>query len=108
MTNKQRIACIQEAQNYTDRDAYVSDMALSTLWGITDDKIPTVRMEGLGQLYDAVKRSVKEIAAAGGLSQRGLAERFCIPYRTVEDWCAGKRECPLYTRLMMQEVLGIL
>ena len=108
MTNKQRIACINEVKNYTDRDAYVSDMALSSIWGMSDGNIPAARLEALGKLYDAVNRSVKEIAAAGGLSQRGLAERFCIPYRTVEDWCAGKRECPIYTRLMMQELLGLI
>lgn len=108
MTNKQRIACIQEAQHYTDRDAYVSDLALSSIWGLHNGDIPASRLEALGKLYDAVNRSVKDIAAAGGFSQRGLAERFGIPYRTVEDWCAGKRECPIYTRLMMQELLGLI
>lgn len=108
MTNKQRIACIQEAQHYTDRDAYVSDLALSSIWGLHNGDIPASRLEALGNLYDAVNRSVKDIAADAGLSQRGLAERFCIPYRSVEDWCAGKRECPIYTRLMMQELLGLI
>ncbi|MGM9549029.1 MAG: helix-turn-helix domain-containing protein [Faecousia sp.] len=48
------------------------------------------------------------MAADAGLSQRKLAERFCIPVRTVEDWCAGKRIPPDYVRMMIQESLGLL
>lgn len=55
----------------------------------------------------AITRSVRDIAAAAGLSYRKMAERFFIPYRTMEDWSAGKSACPVYTRLMMQECLGM-
>ena len=102
-------SCLSEAANYTDRDAYISDLALSSIWG--DDEsanIPTDRLDWLGQLWGASHRSVKEIAAAAGLSQRKLAERFAIPYRPVENWCGGQRGCPEYVRLMMQECLGLL
>lgn len=51
---------------------------------------------------------MRGIAAAAGLPHRQLAERFCIPYRTVEDWCAERRTPPDYVRLMMQECLGLL
>ena len=101
--------CLSEAQNYTDRDAYIGDLALSSIWG--DDEaadIPQERLDWLGQLYDAAHRSVKEIAAAAGLSQRKLAERFAVPYRTMENWCGGKRECPVYVKMMMQELLGLV
>lgn len=109
MTNKQFYICVGEAPCYADRDSYISDIALSTLW--EDDEsieIPPERIADLGSIWDACNRSVKDIASAAGLSQRKLAERFCIPYRTVEDWCAGKRECNIYIRLMMQECIGIL
>lgn len=109
MTINQYRTAVAEAANYTDRDAYVSDLALSTIWGDPEDaEIPAARVEQLGQIWDAYHRSIKEIAAAAGLSCRKLAERFFIPYRTVEDWSAGRRECPIYTRLMMQECLGLL
>ena len=109
MTDKQYAICVCEAHNYTDRDAYISDLVLSSIWedAPTDD-IPAERLYTVGQIWDAAHRSVKEIAAAAGLSQRKLAERFCIPYRTVENWCGGQRECPDYVRLMMQELLGQL
>lgn len=109
MTNKQYKACVEEATEYTDRDAYVSDLALSSMLGDDpESQNPQERLEQIGSIYDAVHRSVKDIAASAGMSQRKLAERFCIPYRTVEDWSAKRYNSPLYVRLMMQECLGLL
>ena len=109
MTDKQFTLCVSEVDNYSDPAAYVSDLALSSMWGDAEDAaIPQERIAFLSQLWDAFHRSVKEIAAAAGMSQRSLAERFCVPYRTMEDWCTGKRACKLYDRLMMQECLGLL
>lgn len=112
MTNKQYNLCVLEAQNYADRDAYISDIALSSIWGDgLGDDIPQERIEQIGSIYDAVHRSVKDIAAAAGMSVRAMAIRFCIPQRTVEGWCGSgdsARQCPLCTRLMMQECLGII
>lgn len=109
MTYKEFYFCVAEAANYASRDAYISDLALSTIWGDPEDApIPEARLETLGQIWDACRRTVKQIAADSGLSCRKLAVRFCIPYRTVENWSAGERECPLYTRLMMQECLELL
>lgn len=109
MTNKQFFVCVAEIDNYSDPAAYVSGLALSSMWGDEeDDAIPQERIDFLIQLWDACHRSVKDIAAAAGMSQRSLAERFCVPYRTMEDWCTGKRACKLYDRLMMQECLGLL
>ena len=109
MTDKQYMLCISEMHNYIDRDAYVSDLALSSLWGDAEsDHIPEDRITALMVLWDACHRSVRDIAADAGLSHRKLAERFCIPYRTMESWCGGQRDCPLYVKLMMQECLGLL
>lgn len=109
MTDKQYSICLSEIQNYTDRDAYISDLALSSIWGDEPGaNIPSDRIEVLGQIYDAAHRSVKDIAAAAGMSSRKLAERFCIPYRTMENWCGGKSICADYTRMMMQECLGLI
>lgn len=109
MTNKQFYILVGEATGYTDRDAYISDLALSDMWGdVESDNIPDDRITALVELWDACHRSVREIAADAGLSHRKLAERFCIPYRTMESWCGGQRDCPLYVKLMMQECLGLL
>ena len=108
MTIKQYSTCATEAQHYTDRESYISDLALSSMWGDgPEDDIPQDRLSQLGSIYDAVHRSVKDIASAAGISARKLAIRFCIPQRTLENWCMGVNKCPLYTRLLIQESLGV-
>ena len=109
MTDKQFYICVGEATCYADRDSFISELALSSLWDDDEtSEIPPERIEALGEIYDACNRSVRDIVAEAGMTQRAFAERFCIPLRTVEDWCAGKRECAIYMRLMMQECLGVL
>lgn len=109
MTIKQYRFAVSEVENYDEIDAYVSGLALSSEWGDEEAAdIPAERIEALRQIWTACHRSVKEIAADAGLSCRKLAARFCVPCRTMEDWSAGKSACPIYTRLMMQECLGLL
>lgn len=109
MTIKQYNVCLSEVENYSDKDAYVSDLALSDIWeDVETADIPSERVEWLGELWEAYNRSIKDIAKAANLSQRKLAERFGVPYRTAEAWCEKKRECTLYLKLMMQECLGLL
>ena len=109
MTAKQYYLCVSAVANYSDPDAYVSDLALSTIWGDAPDApIPPDRLDQLRSIYAAASRTVREIVAAVGMTQAAFAEAFCIPLRTVENWCTGCRECPLYTRLMMQKCLGLL
>lgn len=109
MTTQQYNFCVAETASYTDRAAYISDLALSSMWESSETgAIDLNLVDDLGAIWDACQRSPKEIAADAGLSQRKLAERFYVPYRTVEDWCSGARGCNLYLRLMMQECLGLL
>ena len=109
MTDTQFNFCVRETVNYTDLDAYVYDLALSSVWDdIETAEIPAGRLDQLRSIYTAVNRTPKEIVAASGLSQAAFAERYCIPKRTVENWCSGARECPIYTRLLLQRVEGLL
>lgn len=109
MTRKEFNVCAAEVAAYTDRDAYISDMALSSLWGDAPEaEIPQSRIDELGQVWDAVNRPVREIVAHTGLSQVAFASLYLIPRRTVEDWCRELRQCPLYTRLLLQEAAGLL
>lgn len=54
--------------------------------------------------------TVPEILSASGMNKTELSKRFQIPYKTVRNWCTEggeRRECPMYVRLMMQEILGL-
>lgn len=95
---------VSEVSAYDDEDAYVSDMMMSSIW---DEEYAEPSEEWLRQTYKAVRRSVKDILAESGLRQWELCTRFLIPRRTVEDWSRGAASCPIYTRLMMQELLGL-
>ena len=109
MNPVQYAACVQSAADYTDPDAYVSDMSLSDIWDDSPEaEIPASRVADLRAVWDAVHRPVREIVAASGLSQASFGERYCIPRRTVENWCSGVRERPLYTRLFLQRAEGLL
>lgn len=109
MTDKQFYALFGEALSSTDRDDFVSAWALSSIWDdAPDTDIPKGRLTHLVSIWDAAHRSVRDITVASELSQRKLAERFCIPYRTMEDWCRGLRTPPDYVRLMMQRLLGLV
>lgn len=109
MTDKQFALCCQEAANYTDRESFVADLSFSSIWGESESlEIHQNRLEKLSQIWDACHRSYKDIATATGVSNRKLAERFLIPYRTAEDWAAERRHPPLYVLLAIQECLGLL
>lgn len=108
MTITQYRTAVAESANYTDCASYVSDLANSSIWDDPEGStIPAQRLEDLTQIWEATHRGTKGTAAAAGLSCRKLADRFAVPYRTMEDWSAGKSTCPIYVRLMMQELLGI-
>lgn len=108
ITIEQRRACVSESMTYTDRDAYISDMAMSSVWEDAEGaEIPADRIEELGRIWDRTHRDFRDVVTASGLSCRKVAERFSVPYRTAEDWHGGKSTPPVYVLLMIQEILGI-
>lgn len=91
----------------TDRDAFVSDWSLSSMWGDAEaDGVPADRLAMLGELWDAAHMSVRDIRKRTGLSQVAFCTRFCIPRRTLENWEAGVSACPNYLRLMLAQLSG--
>lgn len=110
MTDKMFAAAWTEALSgaYADRDSYVSDLALSSIWGDAEDaEVPADRLDTLGSIWDAAHMSIKDIRTVSGLSRTAFAERLCIPYRTVQDWELGTRACPGYLRLLIAEHFGV-
>lgn len=51
------------------------------------------------------KTDVAVICEQFGYTQIGLAKRFDIPYRTVQDWHSGRRKPPAYVVNMITELL---
>lgn len=44
----------------------------------------------------------KELREGSGMARGQFAEYFDIPYRTVQNWELGLRECPEYLLKLMQ------
>lgn len=44
----------------------------------------------------------KELRAKTGMTQRVFGEYFDIPFRTVQDWEAGKSECKKYIVALLE------
>lgn len=111
MDNKTFYALVGEAVSASNLDAFVAEWATSSVFDADSDGAEpdyNAVVSQLTEIYAAVHRPVKEIAHQSGMTYAKLAERFCIPLRTVENWGGEKRECPIYTRLMMQECLGLI
>ena len=108
MTDKQFCALFGAALVSADRDAFVSDWALSTIWGDPEGvEIPADRIAAISDIWDVAHASIRDIRAYIGLTQAAFCTRFCIPRRTVEDWEAGRRSCPDYVRLLLAQASGM-
>ena len=109
MTQEQYSFAVTEATEYTDLDAYLTDVAMSTEWGDDPDApIPQRQLDDLTAIFIAVHRTPREIVALTGSTQADFASRHVIPRRTLEDWVRGARICPLYLRLLLQQSEGLL
>ena len=101
--------CLKETSNYSDSDAFVSDLALSSVWeDSTDAELDPERIKWLQQIWSAAHRSIKDILKLIPMTQAAFSDCFGIPLRTVENWCSGKNDCPLYTNILIQERLGLV
>lgn len=62
----------------------------------------------LSHLWDVSRMSMREMVKASGRSQTAFAKGACIPYRTMQGWCLGERECPVYVRFLLAEHYGLI
>ena len=108
MTDKLFCTLFAAALAAADRDTFVSDWSLSSVWGDAPDAdIPADRIDLLARLWDAAHLTIRDIRQHTGLSQVAFATRYCIPTRTLEDWERGVRSCPDYLRLLLAQASGL-
>lgn len=110
MTDTQRRLAVSEAVNYTDADAFVSDMLLSSAFlpGDETEAAPDLtQAEELRRLWMVVAAPFRQLLGELGMTQSSCARRWCIPLRTVQGWALGETRCPVYVRLMMAEICGV-
>ena len=107
MTDKQFYHAFREAQQYSDPDAFASDVALSDIFpDVAPEELPALSEE-LRHIWRYANITVREIVQHTGLTQANFAQRFVIPLRTLESWIGGTNACPPYTRLMLAKLCGL-
>lgn len=46
--------------------------------------------------------TIKSLRTESGMTQKAFAEYFGIPYRSIQNWEGGQRECPPYLLALME------
>lgn len=97
-----------EIKNYTDCDAFVSDLSLSSIWGDSPDAdIPTDRVVMLRNFWADTHCTITDLLERYNMRIIDFSAYFDIPYRTVQHWCYGARQCPPYVVAMAAEILRL-
>ena len=62
----------------------------------------------LSTIWELAHLSMRELTSRTGMSQTAFAKCAGIPLRTVQNWCAGSRDCPAYVRFLLAEHYKLL
>lgn len=109
MTDTQLTLAIKEAPNYTDPDAFASDILLSAAFLPPDDaqaQPDLTQADDLRRVWTVVAAPFRDFLELTGYTQVQLSRRFHIPFSTVNGWARNERHCPTYIRLMIAELCG--
>lgn len=111
MTDTQITHAFSEAHNYTDPDAFISDLLLSAAFLPPDDPEADpdlTQADALRRIWQAAILPFKALLTEMGLTQTSLSKRYGIPLRTVQDWAGERRTPSLWLRLMLADLAGWL
>ena len=98
---------------YTDEASYVKAMTDCPVWNRVPARYSKERRkEVLTQYWQLAHKSLRLVAHELNYPHRQLAMQFGIPERTFSAWtfkedARNHAECPLHTKLMIYECLGL-
>ena len=95
-----------DALTNDNRDAYISDWTLSSVWGNEPPAMDEL-VTYTGKVWDAAHMTVKQIRTAAGYTQAAFAKHFCVNQRTVENW-ELRDCCPAYVRLLLARACNVI
>lgn len=98
--NEVRNILLSKAQEEESKYYFISQN--SSLYRVSNKEVDE---EYLSFIHDVIHKSFKDIIIDSDMTQAEFAKEFFIPKRTVESWCMGDRECPIYVRLLIMTVL---
>lgn len=107
MTDKLFSKLWQDALAQPSKELYIAEYGYPDWFDEISTDIDNV-ITVLDSIHTVAHMSIKEMIARAGMSQAKFALRFCVPKRTVENWCAGVNKCADYDRLAFARILGFL
>ena len=118
MTNKQRKYAVKLFLRRKEEDPSYSENEFGSevLQHLNENNVlspetaydPFGMYASIANLWRALNMTPSEIVDYSGLKMSEFAARYVIPYRTLQAWCDGTNPCPIYIRVMLCELLGIL
>lgn len=97
-------------KNYSSKNDYVSKHLSPLHKERFDfkkyDIPPSMSIDLLSNIYDMYNLSINDIIKASGLKRASFGYRYCIPIRTLEEWCK-KDTSPDYVRLFILKEIGL-
>lgn len=99
---------VMASEPEASRVAFLNNMTVT----VPDDASGCIDMdaekERLSVIWDLAHLSMRELISRTGMSQTAFAKCAGIPLRTVQNWCAGSRDCPAYVRFLLAEHYKLL
>lgn len=99
---------VMASEPEASRAAFLNNVTIT----VPDDASGCVDLDAekarLSTIWDVAHLSMRELVARTGLSQTAFARCAGIPLRTVQNWCAGSRDCPAYVRFLLAEHYKLL
>jgi transcriptional regulator with XRE-family HTH domain len=99
---------VMASEPEASRVAFLNNVTIT----VPDDASGCVDLDAekarLSTIWDVAHLSMRELVARTGLSQTAFARCAGIPLRTVQNWCAGSRDCPAYVRFLLAEHYKLL
>lgn len=62
----------------------------------------------LARIWDVANMNIRQMIEAVGFKQAKFARECGIPFRSVQNWYRGERECPVYLRFLLAEHYGLI
>lgn len=88
-----------------DAETFAAEWSTSVVFGGLCS--PEVCTE-LANLWKVARMSFKELRSTTGMTQAEYSARFYIPPTTYVQWEQDRRQPPVYVKLMMAELLGLV
>lgn len=98
---------VSDALNAENEEMFIAEQGWADWmdeYGEDTDRIA----DDMRNIYKVAHMTVRDLISASGMTKAAFSRRFLIHLRTVENWVYGIHPCPIYVRLMIADLLGLV